>query len=118
MTRNEVTPETAEQNRRGGGYTFNAFPPDSYEGTILTFAVLRIGDHAHVEVESGHWRSGGPSRPSHSTGGAGKLILRWREWEHLRAVLDAGSPYRIAEVESPTSAQIVRYTAERKPADW
>lgn len=114
MTRNEVAPEQAAINRTtpGGRYTFNAFTPEDYAGVAFVFAVIRLGDHAHVEVESGR-AIPQPERgsPRYSTGVAGRLCLRWHEWEKLRAILDAHPEFRIAEVEQPTDGQVERYTA-------
>lgn len=117
MSRSLVTPGTADHNRRRdpggpppGGCTFNAFPPEGYEGPILTFAAVRLGDHAHIEVRSGRWHINGPESARGITGQAGKLVLRWHEWAHLRDALDAGSVYRIAEVENPNAEQLARLT--------
>lgn len=111
-TRNIVSAETAVANRRRpGGYTFNAFTPDDYHGTAFSFASVRIGDHAHIEVESGR-AIGTPPGGAHAelrTSRAGKLILRWHEWLELRAILDADPRVRIAEVEHPTPGQVERY---------
>lgn len=106
-TRNEVSTDTAERNRTlpGGWHTFNAFPPDGYSGIMFVFAALRLGDHAHVEVQSGRWLHG-PSGGTCNTGIAGRLILRWPEWIAMRDILDATTPWRIAEVENPTDKQL------------
>lgn len=115
MSRNLVVPKDAERGRRQGGYTFNAFPPDDYNGLILVFACVRLGDHAHVETQSGRWRSSGPSRPNGICGLAGRMVLRWPEWIHLRHHLDEHTPYRIAEVEKPTRGQLDRYVTTAPP---
>lgn len=104
MTRNLVKPETAEENRVGrpGGYTFNTLPPDDYGGVVLVVAVVRLGDHAHLDVSSGR---AVPGSPHLLRGGAGRLILRWHEWELLRSILEPHECVRIAEVENPTEEQ-------------
>lgn len=108
MTRNLVSPETAEQNRSDppGRYTFHAPIEEGYEGLAFTVAVVRIGDHAHVEIESGRAvpRLGEPSRVSR--GRAGRLRLRWEEWIVLRDHLEEARFVHIAEVENPTIGQI------------
>ena len=118
MTRNIVPADTAERNRTGrpGGYTFHAvIPPLRVGNHGLTFATVRIGDHAHVEVGSGRIKRRGPDlgetwelvEPSY--GAAGRLVLRWPEWLVLRDALDVGSPdVRVIEVENPTLGQIRR----------
>lgn len=111
--KNVVEPEVAELNRRGEGlgrYTYNAFPPEDYSGVLLVFAAIRLGDHAHIEVESGRQTPQPHSiHPATNTGRAGKLILRWHEWEKLREILDAAECTRIAEVERPTPGMAARY---------
>lgn len=116
-TRNLVEPEIAEYNRTGrpGGYTFNAMTPDDYEGDVLVFGCVRIGDHAHIEVESGrsipnpHRTPASLASPILHRGVAGKLILRWHEWELLRGILDTDPRVRIAEVENPTVKMAEKY---------
>lgn len=111
--RNEISDAQAEANReRYGALTFNAFPPDNYCGVILVFAAVRLGDHAHVEVQSGRWvpvPGEGRFRARAAVGLAGRFVLRWHEWLRLRDDLDRGTVYRIAEVEKPTDAQLDRY---------
>ena len=123
MTRNIVAPETAERNRTvglPGGYTFHAvIPVDRVGKNGLTFAAVRVGEHAHVEVLSGRIRRrgadlGGESwefvEPSY--GHAGWLILRWPEWVVLRDALTEGSSdVRVIEVEKPTAGQVRRALA-------
>jgi hypothetical protein len=117
-----VDDETTERNRTvglPGGYTFHAvIDPKRVGKHGLTFAAVRVGDHAHVEVLSGRIRRRGPDlseawdfvEPSY--GGAGWLILRWPEWLTLRDTLDRGSPdVRVIEVEKPTAAQARRFLA-------
>lgn len=113
-SRNIISDEIAERARTelpAGGYTFNAFPPDDYSGHIFTYAVLRLGDHAHVEVSTG-WQTiqpNGVSRDHRSV--AGRLILRWPEWLLLRKLLDESVPWtRIAEVEQPNEGQRKHHT--------
>lgn len=117
MTRNLVPPETAQHNREheGGGYTFNAFPPDDYEGILFVVVALRLGDHAHLEISSG-WHTPQPhSRaPSLHYGKAGHLILRWPEWLALREIFDADDRFRIAEVERPTKGQLEFHLPNRR----
>lgn len=107
MTRNVVSPEDAEHNRTAplGRYTFHALIPDTYMGIAITIACVRLGDHAHLDIDSG--RSSGPGpRPRTSRGYAGRVILRWNEWLKLRALLDTAEWIHIAEVENPTKAQL------------
>lgn len=117
-SRNIVEPETAERNRTvglPGAYTFHAVIERERLGKNgLTFAAVRVGDHAHVEVLSGCIRQRGPFdefvEPSY--GHAGWLVLRWPEWLVLRDALDAGSPdVRVVEVEKPTVGQARRAAA-------
>jgi hypothetical protein len=109
VTRNRVAPETAARNREQGegAYTFHAPISDDYEGIAFTVAALRIGDHAHLDVDSGRAvNSGQPLAPRVTRGHAGRLILRWHEWEVFREILDAAECVHIAEVERPTLGQI------------
>lgn len=121
MTRNLVAPETAEANRdRPGFRTFNAMPPVDYDGLMMVFACVRLGDHAHVEVQSGRWLGTSPSHKGELSGScmvglAGRMLLRWHEWVAFRDLLDATTPYRIAEVECPTDAQLDRYVTTAPP---
>ena len=118
MSRNIVAAETAEENRTGrqGGYTFHAPVDPEYEGVMFTVATVRLGDHAHVEIhsgrpvpESGNLNARGPR------GLAGRLILRWHEWEKLRPVLDDAAFIHIAEVENPTVGQLRHHVGSREP---
>lgn len=110
-SRNLVASEQATLNRERGGLTFNAMPPEGYIGIVLVFAAVRLGDHAHVEVQSGRWHASSldPSEGMCSTGMAGRLVLRWHEWVAFRDQLDLSTPHRIAEVERPTRGQLDRY---------
>lgn len=111
-SRNLVADETAERNRTEGqgGYTFNAFPPDGYEGRVIVAAAVRIGDHAHVLIDSGRNIPQRGERPDQvHRGHAGKLILAWDDWLLLREILDADERTRIAEVERPTAGQAWRH---------
>ena len=122
-TRNVVADETAERNRGvglPGGYTFHAvIPTDRVGKNGLTFAAVRVGDHAHVEVLSGRIKRRGPDLGGEawdfvetSHGHAGWLVLRWSEWLVLRDALDVGSPdVRVIEVEKPTAGQAKRALA-------
>ena len=111
--RNLITVEVAERNRSGlpGGYTFNAYPPSGFDGRVLVFACVRLGDHAHVEVYSGR------SIPSASDyegdhcwkGYAGHLVLRWPEWLLLREMSMMVAFTRVAEIENPTTEQVEWY---------
>lgn len=113
--RNLVSEETAERNRTigiPGGATFNTFPPGDYEGVGFTFAAIRLGDHAHIEVESGRIVKGYDDdvyNARYRMGTAGKLVLRWHEWELLREILEPHENVRIGEVEKPTQGQAKRY---------
>jgi len=117
-TRN-VVEEDATETIRIGAYTFHALIALGLVGHHgLTFAAVRVGDHAHVEVLSGRIRRRGAERDGAwemletSYGGAGWLVLRWPEWLVLRAALDVGSGnIRVVEVEHPTPAQARRYLA-------
>lgn len=116
-SRNVITDHAAEINRTVyGGLTFNAYPPEDYNGIILIFAAVRLGDHAHVEVQSGRWLSESLSGGTANVGLAGRLVLRWHEWIALRDELDRATTHRIAEVEKPTSKQLDRYVSSA-PAD-
>lgn len=113
-TRNLVSAENAAYGRKVGGYTFNAMPPDDYDGMMMVFAAVRLGDHAHVEIQSGRWLGTGPSHRgtnegSANVGLAGRIVLRWHEWIAWRDLMDITTPYRIAEVERPTQAMLDRY---------
>jgi len=107
-SRNLIAPDIAEHNRAEGegGYTFNAFPPDGYEGVVFTVAALRLGDHAHLEISTGRQIVQPNDRPRDHRSTAGHLILRWPEWELLRALLDTVPWTRVAEVERPTHGQL------------
>lgn len=115
-----ITPEVAEDNRQHawGGYTFNLFPEDDYEGRVFVFAVIRIGDHAHIEVSTG-WAL--PARhgrmASMNMGFAGRLVMAWRDWLTFRDTLAMGEDVRIAEVERPTIGQAERYVAAPSNAE-
>lgn len=116
MSRNVVAPETAERNasQPGGGYTFNALIPPEYAGVCFTVAALRLGDHAHLDIESGRAipQPGYEGRPHYNCGRAGRLILRWHEWEVLRALLDQHENVHIAEVQQPTKGQLDHHLAD------
>ena len=60
---NVIEPEIAERNAdEEGGYTFNLFPPPGYQGPVFVFAVIGLGEHAHVFVETGTWTDTRPLR--------------------------------------------------------
>lgn len=112
-TRNLVSPEQAEANReREGTYTFHAPIAREYEGVAVTVAAIRLGDHAHLDVESGRATAGPHARVQArpTRGHAGRLVLRWEEWLELRAALDASPFVHVCEVEAPTLGQVIRYT--------
>jgi hypothetical protein len=117
-TRNEVTDEWF---KGPGGRTFWAPPPLDYEGRVVCFEVIRLGDHAHIEVSTGRQHANGPSRePTYHKGVAGRLVFAWGDWVHLRDALDAIPWVWLAEVEEPTPAQVDRYigpsaTSEGEP---
>jgi hypothetical protein len=120
MTRNLITPEIAERARTTGSYTFNAFPPDGYVGPIMVFAAIRLGDHAHIEIQSGRWSDHKDIRSPSGTGSphvglAGRVVMAWWQWEAWRDLMDATTPYRIAEVEAPTDAMLKRYVTVAPP---
>jgi hypothetical protein len=119
-SRNLVSAEQAESNRERGGLTFNAMPPDDYDGMMMVFAAVRLGDHAHVEIQSGRWLGTGPSHRgtnegSANVGLAGRIVLRWHEWTAWRDLMDTTTPYRIAEVEKPTQGMLDRYVTVAPP---
>jgi len=90
----------------------NAPPPADYEGRVVCFEVLRLGDHAHMEVSTGRQHASGPGRdPTYHKGGAGHLVFAWEDWLHFRDALDAIPWVFLAEVENPTPEQLDRYTA-------
>lgn len=114
--RNRVDAETAERNRTGkpGGYTFHA-PVDVSAGEhAFTFACVRLGDHAHIDVATGSVAdNNGITRVN--TGAAGHLIMQWDDWLLLRAVLELSPRMHIAEVENPTPGQLgFHTTADRE----
>lgn len=110
VTRNLIAAETAERGRKVGGYTFNAFPPEDYEGFVMVFAAVRLGDHAHVEIQSGRITLH-QERQTYNLGVAGRICLQWHQWVKWRDELDATTVHRIAEVERPTQGQLDRYVA-------
>jgi hypothetical protein len=120
-SRNLITPEVAKRARVYGGYTFNAMPPKDYDGPMMVFAAVRLGDHAHVEIESGRWLGPSVSHRGQESGAAcvglaGRIVLRWHEWVAWRDNMDTTTPYRIADVERPTAAVLDRYM-NRAPSD-
>ncbi len=123
-TRNLVAEETADLNRRGaglredGGFTFNAPLAADYTGPAFTVAAVRLGDHAHVVVESGQAVASPEGRfgrirvqPYLRVAKAGKLILRWHEWIILRDFLASDERFHVVEVERPTQGMIERYAS-------
>lgn len=118
-TRNIVDPENAENNRTdgAGGYAFNAPILRGYEGHAIVFACVRLGDHAHIHVESGRAIVGGRETLDAQVrmGWAGKLTLRWPEWLLLCEIFDGDPRVWIAEVERPTKGMLDRYTADHAP---
>lgn len=124
-TRNVITQEDLEERERAGdrqmpgAWTFATPPPDDYEGRVVCFEVVRLGDHAHIGISTGRQHaSGKASRPTFHRGTAGRIIVAWEDWLHWRAALDAGPEWMwVAEVENPTPAQLDRYTAGAAPAD-
>lgn len=110
-----VDAEAAEFNRtRGGAYTFNLFPPGDWDGFIFTVIVVRLGDHAHLDVRTGRSTSRGEGV---SGGEAGKLVMAWAHWLHLRGMLEHHPGVRIAEVECPTRGQLERHVAHLQRED-
>ena len=109
MTRNTISEEGAEFARTSplGFQTFKALIPDDYDGIALTVQCVRLGDHAHVVIDSGRHNSG----PSHSVsrGYAGRLVLRWNEWLLLRGLFDSVPWAQLFEVENPTHAQLTYF---------
>ncbi len=114
MPGNVVDPEYIETFRTEGEgrRTFNVLPPEDYEGTIMVFACVRLGEHAHVDVSSGEQvvQPAGAPRAKWRYSGAGHLILRWPEWELMRDALVDLPWVRLAEVERPTLGQLGRHT--------
>lgn len=119
MSRNVIIPEVAEANRSGspGAYTFHAPIPDDYFGISLTVACVRLGDHAHIDVDSGRHnpRISEYSEPRESRGYAGRLVLRWGEWLKFREVLEAAEWIHVVEVENPTHGQLTYHTRTGPP---
>jgi len=119
QSRNLITDEIAESNRSGkrpgGGYTFNAFPPDDYEGFVLVVACVRLGDHAHLDVESGRQVIGGNGDAQIHRSRAGRLIFPWHEWLRVRGLLELVPWTRIAEVENPTPGQLEHHSVPAPP---
>lgn len=113
MTRNLITAEVAESNRTGlpGGLTFNALPPHDYEGFVLVVACVRLGDHAHLDVETGRQIVDGVGRPIVHRGAAGRLVMAWPDWLAVRDLLELVPWTRIAEVENPTVGQARRHAS-------
>lgn len=119
-SRNTITELDLEERARIAGdrgpvpglKTFDAPPPDEYEGRVVVLEVVRLGDHAHITVCTGRQHAKRAStRPTYHRGEAGRLVMAWHDWLHWRAALDAGPAWTwIAEVEVPTPAQIERYT--------
>lgn len=114
-SRNVVADETAEANRSGkpGGYTFHSPLSEGYEGIAFTVACVRLGDHAHLDVQTGRaipqgafGRDGYFRQPRVTRGQAGRLVLRWEEWLLLRRLLDSSTFVHVAEVENPTVGQL------------
>lgn len=119
MTRNLVSDEQAEANRTvrlPGAYTFNAYPPKDYTGFVLCVATLRLGDHAHLDIDTGrqtsppiHGDDDGPwadDRTNVSRSHAGRLVMRWDAWLKIREMLELVPWTRIAEVEKPNKGQL------------
>lgn len=108
MTRNLIDAERAQRNRTEGEgrYTYNAPIASDITGIGFTIAVLRLGDHAHLDISSGQIRHDPWAGTLVSRGGAGHLILRWHEWEVLRDILATSERVHIAEVERPTAGQL------------
>lgn len=119
MTRNVITAEDLDGRERAGdrnmpgSQTFATPPPDDYEGRVVCFEVLRLGDHAHITVSTGRQHAkGASSRPTFHRGEAGKLVFGWEDWLHFRAMLDAGPEWVwVAEVQNPTRGMLDKYVA-------
>jgi hypothetical protein len=115
VTRNLIDADALERGlSMVGGLTFNAFPEDGYNGPMFVFAAIRLGDHAHVEIQSGRWLTG-PSGGTPNVGLAGRICLRWNEWVTLRDHMDLTTQWRIAEVQNPTDGQAHRYVTHAPP---
>lgn len=115
-SRNEVPPEIAEVRRSEfpGLWTFHAPIRNDYFGNAMTVACVRLGDHAHIDIDTGRHN---PSpvdykRGTVSRGYAGRLVMRWPEWEMFRALLDSAEWVEIAEVENPTQKQLNYHTRD------
>lgn len=109
MSRNVAEPD--EEQAAAGANTFATPPPDDYEGRLICFEVVRLGDHAHVNVSTGRQHANGPRRtPTFHKGDAGRIVMQWEDWLHWRAALDSGPPWQwIVEVEHPRPGQIQKY---------
>lgn len=118
--RNVVTDEEAERNRtvREGGYTFHAPVEPGTFGPVIVFACVRLGDHAHIDIDtsvavptpfSDH-------NPELRRGSAGHLIMAWPDWILFRSILANSPIVHIAEVENPTRGQIGFHTRDDREA--
>lgn len=110
---NLVDEETAELNRRPdrkGAYTFHSPPAVGYAGPGFTVAAIRLGDHAHVDIDTGRCTGSSLKGAPDATvvagrGHAGHLVMQWADWLALRAILAVNPGVHVAEVENPTGAQ-------------
>lgn len=111
-TRNLIDAATRERTEEEGGYTYNAIPPEDYEGPVYVWAVLRLGDHAHIEVSVGRQVPvpADTARPTLHRSRSGGLIFPWERWIAFRdEVLDGRVEHRIAEVAHPSQASLAAH---------
>lgn len=113
MSQNVVPEKYAVENEsEEGAYTYNSFPPDEYEGRIFVFAVLGLGEHAHVQVGTAFWHGlekwelPMSRRQLGSHGIAGNFTVSWRDWLQLRDMLEPRPDVRVAEVRRASLAQL------------
>lgn len=119
--RNLVPADTAERNRTvgwEGAYSFNAPIAASYGGPAVTVAAVRLGEHAHIDVDTGLACTPSPKdMPEHAVvrgrGHAGHLVMEWGDWLVLRDALALHPGIHIAEVENPTQGQLDFHTGGR-----
>ncbi len=114
MSRNTLDPEAAQENRTTPGcgrWTFNAPPPEDYIGPAIVIEAVRLGDHAHITVSTGHCHPGksGWDRQHVHMGTAGRLIFAWHDWVRWRDQLEAIPSMWLTEVECPTPGMLDKY---------
>ncbi len=94
-----------------GRLSFNLLPPEDYLGPVVVIAALRLGDHAHLEIMTGHQRINGNNEAQINYGKAGHLIMSWDAWLWWRDQLALNPWARIAETDCPTRSQLDHHLA-------